>query len=61
MQFVLGINVEGFAFGEDDETARNEELARLLRYVADSVSDSKTRGVLRDYNGNRVGVFALEA
>lgn len=43
------------------EEGKESELARILRRVADDVENGRTYGTLRDYNGNRVGDWDMDA
>lgn len=49
------IETENDAFAGNGE----QEVARLLRQVADRVADGQLDGVIRDSNGNRCGAFDL--
>lgn len=54
--FVLNLNTEGAAF----EDAREQEVARLLRKIADQVSEGRTDApVVHDVNGGNVGSWEL--
>lgn len=54
--FVLNLNTEGAAF----EDAREQEVARLLRKIADQVSEGRTEAhVVHDVNGGNVGSWEL--
>lgn len=55
MKFTLEIACDNAAF-EDDAT---EEIARILRELADDLDAGHSTAVLRDANGNRVGLAAL--
>lgn len=62
MRFILEIQCDNAAFGEDDAT-RGIELARILRHTANRLaatgfSAGSTRK-LSDVNGNTVGSFEL--
>lgn len=54
MQFKLEITCDNAAFGENEQD-RGEEVARILREVARQVDEGYLKGILYDYNGNRVG------
>ena len=54
MKFRCTINMDNAAF-EEDAT----ELERLLREVAEAVSEERTAGVLTDYNGNKAGEWSI--
>lgn len=48
--------------GPDDpmtDEVRRDECARLLRIVAEQMSNGYTKGQCYDVNGNRVGVWTL--
>jgi hypothetical protein len=49
------IETDNAAFAGDGE----QEVARLLRIVAERVADGQLDGVIRDINGNRCGEFDL--
>ena len=61
MKFLLEINCDNAAFLNDDygTPANGQELARILRDLADTVENlddvSDFGGFLYDVNGNRVG------
>ncbi len=58
--FTLRINDDGAAFDTtDDPTAKQLELARILRRAADSVESGGMIRTLQDYNGNNVGAMEL--
>lgn len=55
-EFVLSITTDNDAFtGEGSDPGT--ELARILREVADKVEGGQRHGILRDYNGAKVGVY----
>lgn len=56
MEFVLRIELDNDAFQED----RDFEIAYILREVADSVAGGQTTDIIRDENGNRVGMYGIE-
>lgn len=41
--------------GNEDEFYRNQEVARILREIADRVEDYWDRGSIADLNGNKIG------
>jgi hypothetical protein len=54
--FSLKINTDNSAFEHPEQ-----EIARLLRQIADRLEHSTRTGVIRDINGNRVGDYAYIA
>lgn len=56
--FKLEIDTGNAAFDEDNGGA-GEEIARILKAVADKVADGYTEGPCTDFNGNRVGRWYL--
>ena len=68
MKFTLTIKCENAAFHEDDNTgdsmaARGAEVARILRHVAEQVTDGITFDDYRlvfDVNGNAVGEWGMK-
>lgn len=67
MKFLLEIDCDNAAFLNDDYSApaNGQELARILRDLADKVEDfddvSDFDRVLYDVNGNRVGKVTVTA
>jgi len=57
--FELSISTDGAAFHDSGETARADELARILRSVAESVEGGLTEGRVRDVNGNGCGRWSI--
>ncbi len=53
--FKLEISTSNAAFHDSGPTARADELARILRDIADSVEAGNEAGAARDNNGNRCG------
>ena len=41
--------------GEKDEWYRNQEVARILREIADKIENGWDRGSVGDLNGNKIG------
>ena len=58
MKFTLSFDCEGAAFDDD----LNAAIAKVLRHVANTVEDRDCgmSRVIKDRNGNRIGVFALQ-
>lgn len=59
--FTLQIETTGDAFDADGSGQDRDELARILRDVADRVEDWQTDGSVRDVNGNTVGRWTWSA
>lgn len=66
--FTLSIKTDNAAFTDEsargDETplhdsARREEVARILREVAKAIANGTTGGPIHDINGNKCGRFDL--
>lgn len=57
--FKITISTAGDAFGEDDPSTRNDEVARILRVVAGKIADGREYGATLDSNGNVVGAFGI--
>ncbi len=57
MSFTLEIKTANAAFASP---YTGDEVARILRVVADRILDGDTEGRTLDINGNGVGSFALE-
>ena len=55
-KFTIIIDTENAAF----EDTPNEELARIIREVAQHLDRGYTSGGVRDVNGNRVGSFEFD-
>lgn len=55
--FRLEIQTDNAAFG-DTHDERNAELAKILRDTAKRLEQGAGAGVIRDTNGNRVGMFS---
>ena len=53
--FKLEMKTKNAAF----DTERNEEVARILRKAAESVTNGNCEGVLVDLFGNKVGSWTL--
>jgi hypothetical protein len=58
MKFRLSVEMDNDAFGQNDWT-NGQELARLLREVADRVAAEVRSGTARDSNGNSVGAWSI--
>ena len=66
--FTLSIKTDGAAFSDDSvgpddcgrEIGRRNEVARILREVADRMDNGDDCGLTMDYNGNKVGRFTLD-
>ena len=61
--FKLEIKTGGAAFcnphtGEEDRAREGEEIARILRKVADGIEHGVIRGTVLDLNGNKVGSYS---
>jgi hypothetical protein len=56
--FKLKFETDNAAFGEDPE-AREAEVVRILREIAEKLSAGISDGGCYDLNGNRVGEFVL--
>ncbi len=56
MKLRLTIEAASAAFDDGAEL----EMARILRQAAKRIEDGALDGRLSDYNGNRVGEFAIE-
>ena len=54
-RFELSVDTGNAAF----DPAPGDELARILRRVADELEDGHTSGTVRDHNGNTVGRWEL--
>jgi hypothetical protein len=54
--FNVKISTGNAAFEDNAGT----ELARILRELADKLDNGETTGILRDYNGNRVGEYGTD-
>ena len=46
--------------GEEDEYYRNQEVARILREIADKVENYWDAGSIADYNGNKIGEWRVK-
>ncbi len=57
--FKLEISTANAAFHDSGPTACADELARLLRDIADSVEAGNEAGSARDNNGNRCGGWSI--
>lgn len=55
-KFTLEIKTGNAAF----EDAKEIELVRILRKIADQVENGKLDGLAMDFNGNRVGSYGFE-
>ncbi len=55
--FTLTIVTDNAAF---EDAGAGEEVGRLLEEAADQLRNGAQGGPLFDYNGNRVGAYALE-
>lgn len=53
----VAVAIRNAAFEEDP----GAELARILREAAERLEQGETAGNLRDFNGNAVGSFAIQA
>jgi hypothetical protein len=42
-----------------EDNGREEEIARILRRIADKIESGAVAGTARDSNGNRVGTFEV--
>lgn len=58
--FVLNITTGNAAFDEENGGA-GEEVARILKAVAEKVADGNTEGRCSDFNGNTVGTWSLKS
>ena len=56
--FQLRFETDNAAFEGD---LRSEEVARILRHLADRVDDMRDAGNVVDINGNTIGAWKLEA
>jgi len=56
--FTCTIQAENASFEGESKPV---ELARLLRKVADKVEQGREKGMVIDFNGNKVGEFLLES
>lgn len=54
--FKMQIETDNAAF---QDGAAGAETARILRLIADRLESGSTSGVALDYNGNKVGAWAL--
>lgn len=72
MKFKLEISTDGAAFHSENcrcddgspngcESERSREVRRLLRNASQKLDDGHLSGLLRDHNGNRVGVWEFHA
>ncbi len=65
MAFEIHIETDNAAFTDeaardderDDAAAWGQEVARILRYVAEHIVDGYTEGAIHDANGNHVGHY----
>lgn len=57
--FKLQIETGNAAFDEENGGA-GEEVARIMREIANKVADGNTSGIAADFNGNTVGRWSLE-
>ena len=53
--FTLKFSTDNAAFTENP----NEEIARILKRVADKITNYQTEGFILDINGNKIGKFKL--
>ena len=66
--FTLEIKTDNAAFKDDaapdndrhDADATRQEVARILRHVADRLDNHETGGLCHDSNGNHVGEWELD-
>jgi hypothetical protein len=58
MSFKLKIKTDNAAFTEDGNDGKNE-VARILREIADKLEQGYEVGSPRDYNGNKVGEWSM--
>jgi hypothetical protein len=58
MSFKLKIATDNAAFTEDGNDGRNE-VARILREIAEKLESSFDCGTARDINGNKVGEWSI--
>ena len=58
MKFTLSFDCDNAAFDDD----LNAAIAKVLRHVANTVADHDCgmSRVIRDRNGNRIGIFQLQ-
>ena len=56
MRITISLETDNAAFGDN----RLEEVARLVRQVANEVAKGYTGAFLLDYNGNRVGSYIVK-
>lgn len=54
--FIVSIECDNEAF----DPRPNREIARILRDIADKVSQGNSDGVAMDANGNKIGSYSLE-
>ena len=55
MKAKIEINMDNAAF----EDGANQEVARVLRALAERLDEDRAPGTLRDKNGNTVGMFEV--
>jgi hypothetical protein len=61
--FKVQFNCDNAAFGPDDDGYMRDEIARILRDIADKVERKGLSGcweTIRDLNGNDIGAFAYK-
>lgn len=58
--FKLSFRTDNAAFDDDDDDDAAPEIARILRLVADSVSNGVKSGSIRDISGNTIGKWESE-
>jgi hypothetical protein len=58
MSFKLKIKTGNAAFAEDGNDGKNE-VARILREIADSLESGFDAHTVRDINGNKVGEWSI--
>lgn len=57
--FSAQFDCDNAAFENEDGTFSREEVARILRALADKIEGGQEEGVCHDLNGNRVGNWHL--
>ena len=63
MTISIEIQTDNSAFsdsnGDENEQAKLAEVARILRIVTSQIESGDDHGTCRDYNGNKVGNWAI--
>lgn len=60
MAMRLSFETDNAAFGDDNDTDRAHECARILRLIASQIERGSRGGQCVDLNGNKVGSWELE-